>query len=457
MPIEGWHQQALTAGYFTKLKVVHTMRLSESKIGSGILHPDQYVRDAAVSYFATSWSDDRTVMPIAIKAVETYGWQDAFSDIETLQPLTQSDETVSWLVSECNRLEDSTDRREWEYLTALSWILAEAEACLLKRRRDEVLSVKLLDADAQESIRERTRLLTVSSAACWSELEDFCDRVDRQRSSADLTLDRAFHLVEAVARHAHEYADRVLSYVSEKVNPADEISRAWMQLLMIRAAGQMRLTDAIPRLVEKLEEEDAGWAHEECLFALTRVGGDEVVKAVWNACALELPHFVSLATWVLESIHTDLAVEATLHLFEQEADNTTKINLGHALLAHFAVDGLAPVRRFILDNPLDGGMIELRDNLLATCTLMEADFPELDTWREELRQEQAYRANWTSPEFPVIDDWTVQLAGGSKSEGDALPLPLPMPNNPPARVGRNELCPCNSGKKYKHCCLRRSS
>jgi preprotein translocase subunit SecA len=26
-------------------------------------------------------------------------------------------------------------------------------------------------------------------------------------------------------------------------------------------------------------------------------------------------------------------------------------------------------------------------------------------------------------------------------------------NNPPAKkVGRNEPCPCGSGKKYKHCC-----
>lgn len=25
-----------------------------------------------------------------------------------------------------------------------------------------------------------------------------------------------------------------------------------------------------------------------------------------------------------------------------------------------------------------------------------------------------------------------------------------------AKVGRNETCPCGSGKKYKHCCLRQS-
>ena len=200
------------------------MRLSESKIAAGILHPEQYVRDIAVSYFSGSWSDDRRIMPAAVKALETYGWQDAFSDVETLQPLVQSDETISWLVSEFVRLEDSTDRREWEYLSALSWILAEAEAGLLKRRRDDVLTARRLDSDAREAIRERTRLLTVSAESCWSELEDFCDRVDHQRSSADFRLEREFHLVEAISRHAHQYSDRVLSVLTPRVDSADGVA-----------------------------------------------------------------------------------------------------------------------------------------------------------------------------------------------------------------------------------------
>ena len=226
---------------------------------------------------------------------------------------------------------------------------------------------------------------------------------------------------------------------------------------MIRAAGQMRLTDAIACLVEKLQREDAEWVHEGCVFALSRMGGDGVVKAVWNACALARPHFALLAAWVLESIHTDLSVEANLHLFEQASDTPAKIDLAHTLLSHFSIDGLAPVRRFILDSTQDKEIIELRESLLATCLLMEADIPELDTWREELAQERAYRANWTSPEFPVVDDWSSQLSNASNPQGDEPQLPLPMPSNPPARVGRNEPCPCNSGKKYKNCCLRRSS
>jgi len=31
----------------------------------------------------------------------------------------------------------------------------------------------------------------------------------------------------------------------------------------------------------------------------------------------------------------------------------------------------------------------------------------------------------------------------------------PAPAPPAQRVGRNDPCPCGSGKKYKHCCMRK--
>jgi uncharacterized protein YecA (UPF0149 family) len=36
------------------------------------------------------------------------------------------------------------------------------------------------------------------------------------------------------------------------------------------------------------------------------------------------------------------------------------------------------------------------------------------------------------------------------------PTPRPMPGSTrPNRIGRNDSCPCGSGKKFKHCCMRR--
>ena len=62
------------------------MRYPEAKIKEAILHPDLEIRDRATSYFAKSFSPDLSIMPLVIKAVETYGRQnDAYRLIGCVQ------------------------------------------------------------------------------------------------------------------------------------------------------------------------------------------------------------------------------------------------------------------------------------------------------------------------------------------------------------------------------------
>lgn len=49
------------------------MRFSESKIKQAILHPEEEMREQALHYFSNSRSQDDTVMPLVIQAVEKYG------------------------------------------------------------------------------------------------------------------------------------------------------------------------------------------------------------------------------------------------------------------------------------------------------------------------------------------------------------------------------------------------
>jgi len=43
------------------------------------------------------------------------------------------------------------------------------------------------------------------------------------------------------------------------------------------------------------------------------------------------------------------------------------------------------------------------------------------------------------------------LASGPSSDGDVALAPPPPFTRAGEKVGRNDLCPCGSGKKYKHC------
>lgn len=56
------------------------MRLPVERIQPAILHADRQVREAAVYFFARSYSPDPTIMPLAIQAIERHG-QDAFETV----------------------------------------------------------------------------------------------------------------------------------------------------------------------------------------------------------------------------------------------------------------------------------------------------------------------------------------------------------------------------------------
>ena len=49
------------------------MRLPEEQIKQAILHPELSVRTLALHYFSRSFSDDTTVMPFVVEAVEKFG------------------------------------------------------------------------------------------------------------------------------------------------------------------------------------------------------------------------------------------------------------------------------------------------------------------------------------------------------------------------------------------------
>ena len=79
------------------------MRLQEEQVKQAILNPDRDVREAAVYYFARSFSQDPGIMPLAIQAIEQYGKDDAFERYSFLKDLVQTDETVLWLIAQIKK------------------------------------------------------------------------------------------------------------------------------------------------------------------------------------------------------------------------------------------------------------------------------------------------------------------------------------------------------------------
>jgi hypothetical protein len=417
------------------------MRLTEAQVKEAILSPDQDVRGAAVFYFAQAYSADPGVMPLAIQAIEQYGWKDAFEFYSFMANLVQTDETVFWLVSQFKNFCRSTNENELRFAHAAMRGLIHADASILERHQSEILNIDELQDEAKKVISERVVLRSNSAEDLWHELEDFCERSDKLPTVPN-DLELADNLVETLERHREFSVAKVQSILSG--TPANN----WMEVCAVRLAGELRLQDAIPAIVA-LHEEPDDWIFEEGHRALVKIGGDRVVEKLARAYSEGGADLRSTAASVLESIHSDLSVETCLKFFETEPDHHTRCSLIQSALLNFATEAIEPARQLILTTPLDPEVIEVRTDLLTACKVMEETFPELDAWTEAAKHDVEFRKNWYRNNVLDVDDFDIA--------DDEPHEPPPDTIVRSTHVGRNDPCPCGSGKKFKKCCLMKTN
>jgi hypothetical protein len=440
------------------------MRFPEDKIKEAILHPDLEIRDRATSYFAKSYSDDVSIMAQVIKAVETYGRQDAYRLIGLSRDLPQTAESIAWVIDELNHGQSDTYEN---YTYNLSMVLVEADIVLLLSKESAVMEARHFRLDLRSAFTERLRMLSWDEATCWRRLEEFCEDGKSKQYTNEVNLGHANRIVEALARHGQGCEGKVHALLSQKVEDYSQDPMKWMEPLVARLAGQAHLDSTIPLLVTKLQEDGGDLLNEECSEALTRIGTPSVLNAVADTFPRAKRHFRLYATKPLEHLHSDLAVETCLHLLGQERDEMIQGDLAQALLSQFAPEGIEAARRLLLGRELDFEGRGLRDYLLETCTIMGERFPEYDDWlatAQAEKEEHRKRVEELEGDPKGMLLFALEKLTGKKATDvprakPRLPqmpqLSLPRQPEKKRRVGRNDPCPCGSGKKFKICCGRR--
>lgn len=422
------------------------MRLSADQVKHAILGPDRDVREAAIYYFAQSYSLDPSIMPLAIQAIEQHGWKGAFEFYSFMRDLAQTDETVLWLVGQVKKCGEPNE--EFGYVNAIRSALIHADADLLKHHDSKVLAIDELDEKTKGTVRERIRLASQSAEELWHQLQDFCERSDNLDKVPD-DLDLADDLVEALGRHPEFSASKVMSILNGETGDSEN----WLELSMVRLAGELRLQEAIPHIVVLLSDADY-LICEEGHRALVKIGGDKVVEELARGYLTGNADLQSSAACIFEDIHTDLSVDTCRRLFETEKDHCLRCRLLQSMLMNFSTDGIEPARQFILETPLDPEVLEVRHDLLTACKVLGESFPELEAWTVDAKNDTEFRKNWyrKNPLMPSLDE--IDLDDDEELD-DFAPVQSAMVRE--VRIGRNDPCPCGSGKKFKKCCLKNGS
>ncbi|MBP3950211.1 SEC-C metal-binding domain-containing protein [Bacillus suaedae] len=188
-------------------------------------------------------------------------------------------------------------------------------------------------------------------------------------------------------------------------------------------AGLLRVESVIPDLVNVLSRDENDAALEESMKALIQIGTEEVVEAV-EPIALKGESYLYTIE-VLAKIKTKSAEEALFRLYDRTTNLTQKTLVADALCQHLSVEAI-PIVEQLIETGYDSTMLELEESIYANCILNGIDHPKLAEWRATLEA-----ASETYEEAKQHIGSLIQMA---------------------EKVGRNDPCPCESGKKYKKCC-----
>ncbi|MCU1295713.1 MAG: preprotein translocase subunit SecA [Bryobacterales bacterium] len=420
-------------------------RLSADTIKQGLLHSDVDVRFAALHYFAEAHSPDPSVMQVVIDALDRYGRTTAFRFLNPITLLTQSQSTVRWAVEELTGRSGrpATDR---DYLGIIARLLCHADPRLVLPHQTDLQTAPAFGPEFRTHLARRIRNLSRDGDTLWRELEAVCEEGKDKQYLGDVRWTEGLDLVEELARQGERHAGRAMELLAVEIENYEGHPLAWLEPLIVRLAGELRHEPAVPLIVKKLHE-DGDVLNEQCQYALVKIGTDAVIQAVGDAYPAAEWHFRLYASGVLGGVHSDLAVRVGTGLLKSEPDLDLQVWLAQALVDQLSTEGNDAACRTLRDDP---DLRELRDKLIAACALTGQSYPELEEWRKE-REDESRRKPFMfgGPALPPAPP--------------AARVPSPPRVLPPApvqragqKVGRNDPCPCGSGKKFKKCCLSKA-
>jgi len=125
--------------------VSYTLLILVRNIVGGLRSVPPDVREAAVYYFAHSYSPDPAVMPLVVRAIERYGFYHAFEMYTFMDDLVQTEVTVRWLIAQIERAGPPANEQEAQPILVYSSALVHADAAVLQGHEHEIMGIRRRD------------------------------------------------------------------------------------------------------------------------------------------------------------------------------------------------------------------------------------------------------------------------------------------------------------------------
>ncbi|MFJ5714596.1 SEC-C metal-binding domain-containing protein [Neobacillus sp. NPDC093127] len=208
-----------------------------------------------------------------------------------------------------------------------------------------------------------------------------------------------------------------------------ELNEQWFSyrgILAVYMIGLLKMDKYIPTLASLLVR-DEDILLEEAATALIAFQNDDVVEAV--APYLKKRDSVIFATSVAESIKSDLAVKYLREAYHVTEDIDDQDIIVEALCYQFSSEALPEISDHMKKGHVSQ-IVDLEQTAYGCYSILDEHHPDMESWKQEAEQREMHNRN--------------------VSKQGSLLESIPVRNE--NKVGRNDPCPCGSGKKYKKCC-----
>jgi hypothetical protein len=461
------------------------MRVADSTIKQAILHPENEVRWTALYYF--SYCPDESLMPLVIQAAEQYGPREAIDLLRESEDLPQTETTIQWLTGELAKQWNLEDTTNDNYCYLAASVLCRARVDLL---RPEMADLPSFPQELKTCLLERLEMAAWDWDTGWAELLKVGETFKETRSFPNRETERARRIIESLAKHKDKAAS-LPTLLNRNWNEEEAERMMWVEPMLIELAGKMRAEETVPILVKQLTE-GSFMVEESIQAALKDIGGDRVVEEIDRFWPDGDREFRLSTAEILENIHTELSAKNCVDYFSKVEDEVVKSFLVDAMLGNFVLESVELVRKLLLEDEEASDADEIKNKLVAVCTIADVRFPEYDQWYKEAVEDkwgwkysetERFRvSDFTESEdaFSDEDDFDEEEYDDDYDDDDyddddcddddeidaswLLDENRPSPPdddriepfvNERKPVGRNDPCPCGSGKKFKKCCLNK--
>lgn len=322
-----------------------------------------------------------------------------------------------------NHIKKNDDNLIW-YLS----ILSNCDPELIEEHYEDVKP--FVEKNGKSPLKNLIQLNHFSSEELLEELSQALNEMEEQQFYNESLYTYSKVIMDHLIKKNGIDQEEVIRTIRQEL---DKDFFTYKGILFVYAAGEMKCHKLVKDLSNLLPRADEEVLLGEIERTLIKIGSEEVIARVTQYALNPDNYFSPIA--ILGNIKSDDATKVLLDLFDQAPDKTAKTLMAEALCNQLSTDAIPKVEALI-EEGYDQSMLTLEEDIYANCVINGIDHPKLQSWKNLIDAREARLKNREE-----------EINKGLSSFNNRTKISVES-----TRVGRNDPCPCGSGKKYKKCC-----